>query len=121
MLYMAQRQIGAIAERLIASGRTPDEAVALIADASTPRQAVTITTLRAAGRDAAVSASPLLIVIGPVVALRPMLAGCWAVAIMSHVSLLQRVRFAWKRYRHVDPGLRGAEDEPAAMTDAGAS
>jgi phosphatidylglycerophosphate synthase len=36
---------------------------------------------------------------------RPMLAGCWAVAIMSHVSLLQRVRFAWKRYRFVDPGL----------------
>jgi uroporphyrin-III C-methyltransferase len=75
VLYMAQRQIGAIAERLIAAGRAPDEAVALIADASTPRQAVTITTLRAAGRDAAVSASPLLIVIGPVVALRPMLAG----------------------------------------------
>jgi phosphatidylglycerophosphate synthase len=36
---------------------------------------------------------------------RPLLAGCWAVAIMSHVSLLQRVRFAWKRYRFVDPGL----------------
>lgn len=36
---------------------------------------------------------------------RPMLAGCWAVAIMSHVSLLQRVAFAWKRYRKVDPSL----------------
>ena len=43
---------------------------------------------------------------------RPLLAGCWAVAIMSHVSLLQRVRFAWKRYRFVDPGLVGAQDEP---------
>jgi hypothetical protein len=55
---------------------------------------------------------------------RPVLAGCWAVAIMSHVSLLQRVRFAWKRYRFVDPGLRTAADEagaPGAMTDAGAS
>lgn len=41
---------------------------------------------------------------------RPMLAGCWAVAIMSHVSLLQRVRFAWKRYRFVDPGLAQAAD-----------
>src|SRR5688572_25175014 len=40
---------------------------------------------------------------------RPMLAGCWAVAIMSHVSLLQRVRFAWKRYRFVDPGLAPGE------------
>ena len=36
---------------------------------------------------------------------RPLLAGIWAVAIMSHVSLMQRVRFAWKRYRFVDPGL----------------
>ncbi|HEX7840208.1 MAG TPA: CDP-alcohol phosphatidyltransferase family protein [Kofleriaceae bacterium] len=62
---------------------------------------------------------------------RPLLAGCWAVAIMSHVSLLQRVRFAWKRYRHVDPGLFTDEDEPAPaaapagqagmMTDAEAS
>jgi phosphatidylglycerophosphate synthase len=42
---------------------------------------------------------------------RPLLAGCWAVAIMSHVSLLQRVRFAWKRYRHVDPSLVHAADE----------
>jgi phosphatidylglycerophosphate synthase len=34
---------------------------------------------------------------------RPMLAGAWAVAIMSHVSLLQRIIFAWRRYRFVDP------------------
>jgi CDP-diacylglycerol--glycerol-3-phosphate 3-phosphatidyltransferase len=34
---------------------------------------------------------------------RPMLAGIWAVAIMSHLSLLQRILFAWKRYRRVDP------------------
>jgi phosphatidylglycerophosphate synthase len=47
---------------------------------------------------------------------RPLLAGVWAVAIMSHVSLLQRVRFAWKRYRFVDPGLREVVD-----TDAKAS
>ncbi len=37
---------------------------------------------------------------------RPMIAGCWAVAIMSHVSLLQRIVFAWRRYRSVDPGAR---------------
>lgn len=36
---------------------------------------------------------------------RPMLAGVWAVAIMSHVSLLQRMAFAWKRYRRVDPAV----------------
>lgn len=44
---------------------------------------------------------------------RPLLAGCWAVAIMSHVSLLQRVRFAWKRYRFVDPGLAQGEKTEA--------
>jgi len=44
---------------------------------------------------------------------RPLLAGCWAVAIMSHVSLLQRVRFAWKRYRFVDPGLVSNDDAGA--------
>ena len=38
---------------------------------------------------------------------RPMLAGCWAVAIMSHVSLLQRVYFAWRHYRFVDPAMLG--------------
>jgi phosphatidylglycerophosphate synthase len=34
---------------------------------------------------------------------RPMLAGAWAVAIMAHVSLFQRILFTWKRYRLVDP------------------
>ena len=43
---------------------------------------------------------------------RPMLAGIWAVAIMSHVSLLQRIAFAWKRYRRVDPaGLVMSSDD----------
>jgi hypothetical protein len=32
---------------------------------------------------------------------------------MSHVSLLQRVRFAWKRYRFVDPGLVASDDDQA--------
>ncbi|HRC56755.1 MAG: CDP-alcohol phosphatidyltransferase family protein [Myxococcales bacterium] len=52
---------------------------------------------------------------------RPMLVGCWAVAVLSHVSLLQRVVFAWRRYRFVDPGAaaKALEDE-AATKDAGA-
>lgn len=52
---------------------------------------------------------------------RPMLAGSWAVAIMSHVSLLQRVGFAWKRYRRVDPASLGGEEQesPAPETTAG--
>ncbi len=40
---------------------------------------------------------------------RPLLAGVWAVAVMSHLSLLQRVTFAWKRYRMVDPGAELVE------------
>jgi phosphatidylglycerophosphate synthase len=42
---------------------------------------------------------------------RPILAGVWAVAIMSHLSLFQRVFFAWKRYRFVDPAALAADDE----------
>ena len=42
---------------------------------------------------------------------RPCLAGIWAVAIMSHLSLMQRVVFAWKRYRFVDPAALAAADE----------
>lgn len=34
---------------------------------------------------------------------RPVLAGIWAVAVMSHLSLFQRIFFAWRRYRFVDP------------------
>lgn len=75
VLYMAQRQIGAIADRLMAAGRHPAEAVALITDATTVRQTVAITTLRESAQAVTTAGSPLLIVIGPVVALRPLLAG----------------------------------------------
>ena len=73
VLYMAQRQIGAIAARLIEAGRDPAELVALISDATTPRQTVRTATLAEVGSIPPVSA-PTLIVIGPVVALRPQLA-----------------------------------------------
>jgi uroporphyrin-III C-methyltransferase len=76
VLYMALRQISTLAPRLIAAGRAPDDAVAFITDATTPRQRVLVATLATAA--SAVSMvrgdAPTLIVIGPVVALRPMLA-----------------------------------------------
>ncbi len=75
VLYMAQRQIGAIAERLMAAGRGGEDAVALISDATTVRQTVQITTLREAAFAVTPAGSPVLIVIGPVVALRPLLTG----------------------------------------------
>ena len=76
VLYMALRRIGAIAARLRAAGRDAAEPVAFITDATTPRQRVAITTLAEAERTAAAipSHAPTLIVIGPVVALRPLLA-----------------------------------------------
>ncbi len=55
---------------------------------------------------------------------RPMLAGAWAVAIMSHVSLFQRIHFTWKRYRFVDPAGRHlpepevVESLPSPTSDA---
>jgi uroporphyrin-III C-methyltransferase len=78
VLYMALRRIGAIAAHLRAAGRDGAEPVAFITEATTPRQTVAITTLAQAERTAATipSHAPTLIVIGPVVALRPLLAAC---------------------------------------------
>jgi uroporphyrin-III C-methyltransferase len=77
VLYMALRNIGAIAARLLAAGRAAAEPVAFVLDATTPRQRVIITTLAAAEKPARAipKHSPTLIVIGPVVTLQPLLAG----------------------------------------------
>jgi archaetidylinositol phosphate synthase len=48
--------------------------------------------------------------------LRFALGGVWAVAILSHVSLLQRVWFARRRYRRIDPAGRELP-EPADEAD----
>ncbi len=76
VLYMALRHISAIAAHLLAAGRSADEPVAFISDATTPRQRVAVTTLTEAERTAAAipKHAATLIVIGPVVALRPLLA-----------------------------------------------
>jgi len=77
VFYMALRQIGAIAAHLQAAGRAASEPVAFITEATTPRQSIAVTTLADAERIAATipRQPPTLIVIGPVVALRPLLAG----------------------------------------------
>ena len=76
VFYMAQRRIGQIADRLMAAGRAPTEPVALISNATCPDQDVRISTLATAGADiAAVPAgAATLILVGPVIALRPLLA-----------------------------------------------
>jgi len=75
VLYMGQRQIGAIAERLMAQGRSPDQGVAVIVDATRAEQSVRIATLATAAAAVAdlPAAGATLIVVGPVVALRALL------------------------------------------------
>jgi uroporphyrin-III C-methyltransferase len=77
VLYMALRRIGAIAARLRTAGRDAAEPVAFITEATTPRQHVVVSTLSEAEHTGAAIPShlPTLIVIGPVIALQPLLAG----------------------------------------------
>ena len=75
VFYMALRHSGALAERLIEAGRTPDDAVAFVANATMPSQSVTLATLDTAASVAATLSpnDPTLIVVGSVVALRDVL------------------------------------------------
>ena len=76
VFYMARRRIAQIAERLIQAGRAPSEPMALIGNASCPNQDVRICTLaEAAWAVASIPAdAPTLILVGPTIRLRPLLA-----------------------------------------------
>jgi uroporphyrin-III C-methyltransferase len=76
VFYMAQRRIGQIAKRLIAAGRAPCEPVALISNATRPDQDLRISTLGNACTDVAgiPTGAATLILVGPTIALRPLLA-----------------------------------------------
>ena len=76
VLYMGLRHLSTIARRLIEAGRPGSQPVALISNATIAAQTVRVTTLAEAGTVAAPSGAPTLIVIGDVVALRPLLAVC---------------------------------------------
>ncbi len=72
VIYMALKNLDAIARRLIAAGRSRDEPVAIISKATTEEQRVLETTLGAAAADAAASAiePPAVVAVGPAVRLR---------------------------------------------------
>lgn len=72
VLYMALKHIERIAERLMAGGRDPNAAVAVIAKATTSQQRVLETTLVKAAADVASAGiePPAMVVIGEVVKLR---------------------------------------------------
>jgi uroporphyrin-III C-methyltransferase len=77
VLYMAGRRIGQIARALMAAGRSAEDGVAVISNASMADQSVLLGSL--ANAEALVAEAPAgaarLVVVGPVVALRPLLAG----------------------------------------------
>ena len=92
VLYMALRRIGEIADRLLSAGREATEPVAFVTEATTSRQSVQVTTLAQAAAIAADIARdvPTLIIVGPVVALRPLIAAWQDAAPMSCVPVSQR-------------------------------
>ena len=76
VFYMAQRRIGQIADRLMQAGRDRGEPVALISNATRADQEVRISTLAEAGSAAVgiAAGAATLIVVGPTIGLRPLLA-----------------------------------------------
>lgn len=76
VFYMALRQTAPLARALMAAGRGGDQPVAFVAAATTRAQRVTQATLATAGTVAASlpASVPTLIVVGPVLALRAILA-----------------------------------------------
>jgi uroporphyrin-III C-methyltransferase len=72
VLYMALKHLDAIALRLIAAGRRPDEPVAVVSKATTPAQRVLETTLARAAADVAAAGiePPAIVVLGEAVRLR---------------------------------------------------
>jgi uroporphyrinogen III methyltransferase/synthase len=72
VVYMGVRQLGSIAERLIAAGRDPGEPAAVIERGTEPSQRVVTATLQTIGETARAEGirPPALAVIGPVVKLR---------------------------------------------------
>jgi uroporphyrin-III C-methyltransferase len=70
VLYMALKHLPNIVERLIAGGRAPDEAVAIVSRATMPAQRVLVSTLGGVVADSAGCETPAIIVVGEVVRLR---------------------------------------------------
>lgn len=70
VLYMALKHLPLIAARLLAGGRRPDEAAAIVSKASTPAQQVLVSSLGEIATVSAAAETPAIVVIGEVVRLR---------------------------------------------------
>jgi uroporphyrin-III C-methyltransferase len=88
VLYMALKHLDAIAKRLIAGGRKPDEPVAVVSKATTAAQRVLETTLARAAADVAAAAiePPAIIAVGEAVKLRGRLDWLGALADSAPLS-----------------------------------
>ncbi|SFZ84300.1 uroporphyrin-III C-methyltransferase [Devosia enhydra] len=73
VMYMAVKHLPDIAARLLAAGRAPDEAVAVVMEATLPTQRVISGTLGDVAALMPQIAPPALIVLGPASSLRPVL------------------------------------------------
>ena len=85
VLYMASRHLPSIAERLMSSGRRPEEPVAVISKATTVEQRVLVSTLGEVAAAAADIEPPALVVVGEVVKFRAALD--WAGALRDHRAI----------------------------------
>jgi uroporphyrin-III C-methyltransferase len=92
VFFMGLGAAAALAEALIAAGRAPEEAVAFVADASLPSQRVATATLATAGAAASkfITGAPTLIVVGPSLALRDVLAPLQQITPMRPATLARR-------------------------------
>jgi uroporphyrin-III C-methyltransferase len=90
VLYMALKHLDAIAKRLIAGGRKPDEPVAIVSKATTAAQRVLETTLARAAADVAAASiePPAIIAVGEAVKLRARLD--WLGALTDRTPLPAR-------------------------------
>jgi len=72
VMYMAMKHLATITDHLIAAGRPPDEALAVVCNATTDQQQVLETTLERAEADLVVAglSPPAIVVVGAVVELR---------------------------------------------------
>jgi uroporphyrin-III C-methyltransferase len=94
VLYMALKHLAEIATRLMAAGRDPGEAVAVVSHATLPQQQVLETTLATCTEDVvrAGIGPPAVIVVGAVVSLRRTLDWLGALAGRRLVADLPQVQ-----------------------------
>lgn len=75
VMFMAVKHLGSISEKLIAAGRKPEDALAMLSNTTLPEQTVAITTLGEAGAfvEREDVPTPAIVVIGEVVNYRQVL------------------------------------------------